>query len=690
MLTLTAMLPLSCGQKEQPDNGFGNQFSVSILCEENGEETKWSPSSEKKLFVSDYERVTGTVTLSHPVTTAIQVTSSDPKVIDVRMVSQKEFTLTRAAGASYGQATIEVTNGEGNEKVRKTFTVYLQPEEEVILTAYESNAGTIYAYKEKQENLTLYMTENLYKFGQNYREVSIPRGYLSSVTESEQTGLKIVFKDDRTLSFPVEKATITAPECIKLRGWKSASCELPWSINVDIPGLEPVFEFSGDFFEMKDEHTLSAIYDNNGPQKEGTITISEKGDRVEKAVIKVIQATLPPQGVVVFEDFAFEDEMLKLADSNSDGYISQDETLNVTTIEIVGKGVRDLKGIENFKKVWKLDLRNNNIIDATCLKELPLLYWLDLKGNMNLKTFDVTGCTEYFEHCAFEVSEGFKYYGYTHQMGLNADSDPEHEYREFVHDERQTQDWSNHKKMYMVKQHTKTMTKAEFPWLKDDQDGMVPTIVFSGLSYIDVDFQDGSWKRVMDETYRCYTEYSPIFKEWGEYFDIYYMEYLVSNREKFLHKNLDRDSEENTEIRLSRLNEIRKQCKQAYDGIFGDTTDKILSRNLVPPKPTKIYPAQLLINLNCDCPRVYPPISWDKIMYTDFEDGQWDVYTGDGISIQYQNDHYMDFKRAILHNKQDYGEGFEGYNTIQEAVIDGSKYNRYYLPFLKFAGFLAE
>ena len=665
MLTLTAMLPLSCGQKEQPDNGFGNQFSVSILCEENGEETKWSLSSEKKLFVSDYERVTGTVTLSHPVTTAIQVTSSDPKVIDVRMVSQKEFTLTRAAGASYGQSTIEVANGEGNEKVRKSFTVYLQPEEEVILTAYESNAGAIYAYKEKQENLTLYMTENLYKFGQNYREVSIPRGYLSSVTESEQTGLKIVFKDDKTLSFPVEKAKITAPECIRLRGWKSASCELPWSINVDIPGLEPVFEFSGDFFELKDEHTLSAICDNNGPQKEGTITISETGDRVEKAVIKVIQATLPPQGVVVFEDFAFEDEMLKLADSNSDGYISQDEALNVTTIEVVGKGVRDLKGIENFKKVWKLDLRNNDIINATCLKELPLLYWLDLKGNMNLKTFDVTGCTEYFEHCAFEVSEGFKYYGYTHQMGLNADSDPEHEYRVFVHDERQTQDWSNHKKMYMVKQHTKTMTKAEFPWLKDDQDGMVPTIVFSGLSYIDVDFQDGSWKRVMDETYRCYTEYSPIFKEWGEYFDIYYMEYLVSNRERYYYESLDPDDPETKEKRLLNKKELNIYFKDAYDGIYGDTTDKILSMNLVPPKPTKKYPSQLLIEVNCDIPYTNFMLN-DVLGYDDSLSGQWDKWTGDGISIQYHHIYYMDYRRAIMKDRQHYNVAF--CDTIEQFM----------------------
>ena len=201
------------------------------------------------------------------------------------------------------------------------------------------------------------------------------------------------------------------------------------------------------------------------------------------------------------------------------------------------------------------------------------------------------------------------------------------------------------------------MTKAEFPWLKDDQDGMVPTIVFSGLSYIDVDFQDGSWKRVMDETYRCYTEYSPIFKEWGEYFDIYYMEYLVSNRERYYYESLDPDDPETKEKRLLNKKELNIYFKDAYDGIYGDTTDKILSMNLVPPKPTKKYPSQLLIEVNCDIPYTNFMLN-DVLGYDDSLSGQWDKWTGDGISIQYHHIYYMDYRRAIMKDRQHYNVAF--------------------------------
>ena len=83
------------------------------------------------------------------------------------------------------------------------------------------------------------------------------------------------------------------------------------------------------------------------------------------------------------------------------------------------------------------------VLHATVLKELHQLYWLDLKGNKNLKTFDVTGCTQYFEHCEFEVTKDLVYYTFRQQVGVTNYSDPGCQHSKHIIDNRQTTDWSN-------------------------------------------------------------------------------------------------------------------------------------------------------------------------------------------------------------------------------------------------------
>ena len=80
-----------------------------------------------------------------------------------------------------------------------------------------------------------------------------------------------------------------------------------------------------------------------------------------------------------------------MADKDGDDDISSEEAEAVEIINIKAKGVKDLTGLDWFKNTWKLDAGDNDIEDAMIVSELHYLHWLNLKGNKNLKCFDVRG-----------------------------------------------------------------------------------------------------------------------------------------------------------------------------------------------------------------------------------------------------------------------------------------------------------
>ncbi len=696
MLTLMALTGMSCQKHDEPDNKTtyaSCPFKVKVNCTDNGKAQQWgvtadgrttSPDGkEGRIFVSSYEKVVMSVESDNPGFVGVEVKSSDPQLIAVTKSSSREYVITGAKD-KFGSSTIEVSNGSGADIRKTTFKLYQRPEPAALVFAIKETGDSVYAYGQENGKTIFYLTEQMRKFGREYKEVSISSQHVESVEEKDKA-IEVKFSHDESVSLPLKKARFVAPEEIVLRGWKDFEAELPWEINMSLPEVEPLFTVDGDFFALSGEHAVVTRSDNRGSRQEGTVTIYDRKGRVVTAVVRVVQLPLAPENAVAFKDFALEKVMLEKADSDGDGYVTFDEALTVETVDAVGKGIRDLAGLEHFKKVWKLDLRDNDISDGTCLRELPLLYWLDLKGNHNLRTFDVTGCSEYFEHCAFEVSEGFTYYGYTHQIGLGADSDPYLKYRSFVHDERETTNWSHHKKMVKVRTHTKTMTREEFPWLKKEQDGMVPTIVFSGLSYIDVDFQDGSWKRLMDETCKAYMECSPIVQQWGEYFDVYYMQYEVSNRERYYYEGIDyTDPTTKAAIQLRRREE-NVYYLDAYDCIFGDTDCKVMSVNMEPPIPTKQYPAQLVVSMNCDIAGFIE--KWDnEIIYESHNDQFGDYLSGNGTSLQYREIYYLDSERACMTSPENLTYITGGESDITGLIKRLNFHKENY--FLKLAGFL--
>lgn len=445
-------------------------------------------------------------------------------------------------------------------------------------------------------------------------------------------------KSEYTISATTYHFVVEAEDII-LGGEAGATAELNYTIDTDIPEYEVAITPSGDFFSLSGK-TVSALKENrSGGEFNGTITFAEKGKRFAETVISIKQQTLPPAprtDCVPFIDWNFKTAMLAIADKDKDGEITFDEALLIKEIVAPAKGITNLSGLEYFKNVYKLDLQNNDIEDATCLKELHLLYWLDLKGNKNLKTFDVTGCTQYFEHCEFEITDELQYYAYRYQYGVAGNSDPYFKHSPDVADIRVTTDWTRHKNMTLIHRHTKTINSSDMPWIekhKSTQEGMVPSIVFTGLSYIDVDLQNGSWTRLFNDACALFFE-STIIGQYLEYFDVYFLEYLANSREEFYFEPNSYRHSDICESVLARLDEEDNRLNlYAYEALYGDT--KWAISRFSGDVPSREYPAQLIVRFDCQPFKDFVVLN-NRCTFSNASCLLPDDYTSDGREFQYK------------------------------------------------------
>jgi hypothetical protein len=91
-------------------------------------------------------------------------------------------------------------------------------------------------------------------------------------------------------------------------------------------------------------------------------------------------------------DAHFESALISAGvDINDDGYISYAEAEAITELDVRGKNISDMTGIEAFVNLYGLDCENNQL---TCLNVSydTALYHLDCTGNQ-LTCLNVSGCT---------------------------------------------------------------------------------------------------------------------------------------------------------------------------------------------------------------------------------------------------------------------------------------------------------
>lgn len=128
------------------------------------------------------------------------------------------------------------------------------------------------------------------------------------------------------------------------------------------------------------------------------ITVGVEGDAVTPVTLRAIQKDRNDYASYHVNDTAFLNALTEKADADGDGLVSLEEASALTELDIRDSGIKSIAGIECLKGLKRLYASGNDIEDAGMLRELPLLYWLDLAGNEHIRTVDVSGCSWYFEY----------------------------------------------------------------------------------------------------------------------------------------------------------------------------------------------------------------------------------------------------------------------------------------------------
>ena len=355
--------------------------------------------------------------------------------------------------------------------------------------------------------------------------------------------------------------SITADNIIFV-GKKEQEHTIEYSITTNLEEYEVVAELAENSFVALNGLTVTTLSDNHtGKERSTTVTLKEKSEKFKEKVITITQEQdeiNPDPNSIVFADWNFKNAMLALADLNGDEEITEEEALTVTEINIVDKGVKDLTGLEAFKNVWKFDAQNNDITDATVLKNLPLLYWLDLRGNPDLETFDISSCSHYFQHCWADPTAKLNYTVHNRQLGVYVNGIDRSKQINYIPDVRESKDWSHQNQFHLYRKHTKG-------------NGLL-AICITGLGFIDVDLIDGSFRRIMEEWLDKIVLSGvgcPHMMDVLDYCDFYYMERMSQTRNSI--EPLEATSEEQLikDLYTNYVYEEFNLFKDTYSGLFG-------------------------------------------------------------------------------------------------------------------------
>ena len=292
--------------------------------------------------------------------------------------------------------------------------------------------------------------------------------------------------------------------------------------------------------EIKDGKVILSTGKNlSFERNSGILVISDKIGEASECRIEIAQEWIghdkTGEGYVTFPDKALLGGLIETWDKDGDRALSTEEAEAVTEIVLPGRGIRDITGIGQLKRLEKIDLRDNMIEDATELRELYYLHWLDLKGNMSLRTFDVTGCCVYFDHCDYEVTDDLVYYTNNNQIGICGLGSPDYfdskgiyqtrwlqgwpQHSKHLIDDSQTTDWSEHDKLIKIRD------KKRQKYIDGKPYDVAFVVYVKG--FVDRDVKDGSYERLARDFDKALSEEYP---DVWDYVDIYYMTHLYPNR----------------------------------------------------------------------------------------------------------------------------------------------------------------
>ena len=138
------------------------------------------------------------------------------------------------------------------------------------------------------------------------------------------------------------------------------------------------------------EETEDKTPENETPQIPGTPEQPETEPENEE----VTEAA--PVGEIELSAEQFPDQVILTfagtCDKDGNGSLSEAECMEVEELAMPNAGITDLKGVENFRNLQRVDVSQNAIGDFTPVKDLSSLQILKVNGNP-ASVLDVTGCS---------------------------------------------------------------------------------------------------------------------------------------------------------------------------------------------------------------------------------------------------------------------------------------------------------
>lgn len=190
---------------------------------------------------------------------------------------------------------------------------------------------------------------------------------------------------------------IKVKESVTLPGEAGKEVTAGLVLNTNIPNFVPVVSVNADWISYVDGK-LKTLQDNRtGKEREAAILVNDSGNHFDGLSVKALQPTLGPTpvpGCVVFAEWPMKNACVAVADTNNDGEVSFEEAMNTKKLDISNKGIVDVKGLEEFRRLEELNCSGNKI--SKLIMDDPasfaFLRTIDARNNNNNLTINYSGC----------------------------------------------------------------------------------------------------------------------------------------------------------------------------------------------------------------------------------------------------------------------------------------------------------
>ena len=284
-----------------------------------------------------------------------------------------------------------------------------------------------------------------------------------------------------------------------------------------------------DWFRADGFDIISTGETHDGQARYIPVTVVNTSGHFAPKTLYILQESLPPLPAegnnITFNCWELKNALLhanaETVDTDGDGEISFAEAESVTRIDLPEKTyqVSDLEGIQHFKNIETLRIKDGTFTDMSMVKDLKKIHQVNVTGNKGITgDLDISGLTFYFDEFEIDTDGSTPtLHAYDGQV-LGAHGYDYNAVLDIVPIEHTgvTDDWSRQFEFVQIRQHTREPHAV---------------IVMFMTTFTNHDYEDGSVQRfIQDYVDYYYSREENLLGEYYDQFDIYYMVNLDETR----------------------------------------------------------------------------------------------------------------------------------------------------------------